>query len=125
MAILIGIVPSITARKGLAGRTKVGKAFEHYFRTGGHEKGSVLIRNRFESIAKNGVTLEDNARYEVGGAIAILVNTAPAVFVSIYISLMVSRSFSILWSLLSFILGSKIDFPEGSLLEIFLEQKLD
>lgn len=80
MALLVGILPSLTAHKGLAGRTKVVKAFEHYFRTDGHKKASILMKNRYETSAKNGVSVEDIARFEVGGAVAILVNTAPAVF---------------------------------------------
>lgn len=80
MAILVGFLPSVLARKGIAGRAKVAEAFEHYYQTGGHEEGSVLARNRYETSLKNGVSVKDIARYEVGGATAILVNTAPAAF---------------------------------------------
>ena len=80
MSILVGVLPSFTARKGLAARKRVAEAFEKYFRDGCQNEGSVLTRNRYETSAKNGVPIEDIARYEVGGAIAILVNTAPAVF---------------------------------------------
>lgn len=80
MTILVGFVPSITARKGIAGRTKVIKAFQHYFRTAGHKKGSILMRNRYEASAKYGIAEEDIAGFEVGGSIAILVNTVPAAF---------------------------------------------
>ncbi|KAA8567833.1 hypothetical protein EYC84_008288 [Monilinia fructicola] len=50
----------------------------------GHKEGSVLIQNRFATSAKNGVAIEDIARYEVGGSISILVNTTPAVFWLVY-----------------------------------------
>ena len=80
MALLIGILPSVTARKGLAGRAKVARAFEHYLNTDGHKQASILMKNRYETSAKNGVAIGDIARFEVGGSIAILVNTAPAVF---------------------------------------------
>ena len=80
MTILIGVLPSITARKGIAGRTKVAKAFEHYFRIEGHKQASILMRNRYETSARNGLDEQDIARYEVGGSIAILVNTVPAAF---------------------------------------------
>ena len=80
MAILLGILPSITAHKGIAGRAKVVKAFEQYLHNDGHKEGSVWMKNRYELSAGNGVSLEDIARFEVGGAVAILVNTAPAVF---------------------------------------------
>lgn len=80
MTILIGIAPSIMARKGLAGRAKVSAAFENYYRKGGHNKASILTKNRYEVSFKNGVPIADIARYEVGGSIAILVNTAPSAF---------------------------------------------
>ena len=80
MTLLVGILPSVTARKGLAGRGKVVRAFEHYLNTNGHEQASILMKNRYEASAKNGVPVTDIARFEVGGSVAILVNTAPAVF---------------------------------------------
>ena len=80
MALLVGILPAVTARKGLAGRAIVGKAFEQYFRADGHNHASVLMKNRYETSAKYGASVEEIARFEVGGAIAILVNTAPALF---------------------------------------------
>ena len=80
MALLVGILPSVTAHKGLAGRAKVVKAFEHYFNTHGHDSASILMKNRYETSAKNGISVTDIARFEVGGSVAILVNTAPAVF---------------------------------------------
>ena len=80
MALLVGILPSVTAHKGLAGRAKVAKAFEHYFNTNGHEQASILMKNRYETSANNGISVTDIARFEVGGSVAILVNTAPAVF---------------------------------------------
>ena len=80
MAFLIGFLPSVTAPQGLAGRGKLVKAFEHYLNTNGHEQASVLMKNRYEASAKNGVPVTDIARFEVGGSVAILVNTAPTVF---------------------------------------------
>lgn len=80
MALLVGILPSVTARKGLAGRAKVVKAFEHYFDTNGHRQASIPMKNRYDTSAKNGVSVKDIARFEVGGSVAVLANTAPAVF---------------------------------------------
>ncbi len=80
MSILVGFLPSITARKPIAARTKVAKAFEAYYRAGGVEKASALARLRYQAEINNGVPIEDIARYEVGGSIAIMVNTAPAAF---------------------------------------------
>ena len=73
-------MPSVTARKGRAGRAVLGKMFEEYFQRKGHESGSILVRGRYDTSTKNGIPLSDIARFEVGGAVAILVNTAPAAF---------------------------------------------
>ncbi|KAG7008470.1 cytochrome P450 monooxygenase [Physcia stellaris] len=80
MSILVGILPSIMARKGLTGRATVVKAFESYFLAGGHKQASVLMQNRFDTGARNGIAIKDIARFEIGGALALLVNTAPATF---------------------------------------------
>lgn len=80
MSILVGIMPSIVARKGLAGRAKVAKAFENYFQADGQKQASMLMQNRYETSARNGISVRDIANYEIGGALAILVNTAPAAF---------------------------------------------
>lgn len=80
MSILIGILPSLTARKPVAARNKVAKAFEKYYKTGGIKDASALAKKRYQAEVNNNVPLEDIARYEVGGSIAVLVNTAPAAF---------------------------------------------
>lgn len=80
MAILVGFLPSITARKHVAARAKVVQAFVEYYKAGGVEKASALAQKRYQVEADNNVSLEDIARYEVGGSIAVLVNTAPAAF---------------------------------------------
>ncbi|KAI2625674.1 cytochrome P450 [Hypoxylon sp. NC1633] len=83
MSILVGFLPSITARKPIAARIKVAEAFEKYYRAGGVEKASAFARYRYQSEINHDVPLEDIARYEVGGSIAVLVNTAPAAFWSL------------------------------------------
>ena len=80
MSILVGVLPSIMARKGLAGRATVAKAFESYFLAESHEQASVWTQNRYDVAAKHGIAIKDIARFEVGGALALLVNTAPAAF---------------------------------------------
>ena len=44
MSILVGVLPSITARKPIAARTKVAKAFEAYYEAGGVQKASALAQ---------------------------------------------------------------------------------
>ncbi|OKL60389.1 hypothetical protein UA08_04239 [Talaromyces atroroseus] len=80
MSILVGFLPSITARKSIAARAKVAKAFEAYYKAGGVHKASALAKKRYQVEIDNNLALEDIARFEVGGSIAILVNTAPAAF---------------------------------------------
>ena len=80
MSLLIGLAPSIMARRGVQGRKVVAEAFEEYFNRGGHKEASVLVQNRYDTSARNGISVPDIARYEVGAAIAMLANTAPAVF---------------------------------------------
>ena len=80
MPILVGFVPSIVARKGIAGREKVSAAFATYYRKGGHNKASPLTKYRYEISRRNGVSIEDTARYELGGSIALLLNTTPGAF---------------------------------------------
>ncbi|KAI9755372.1 MAG: Serine/threonine-protein phosphatase pp1 [Chaenotheca gracillima] len=82
--LLVNVMPRLTARKGFAGRAKVMNAFRDYFAEKGHEGGSQLIKNRYMTNSTNGLSLEDTAGFEVGGAIAILVNTTPAAFWMIF-----------------------------------------
>jgi cytochrome P450 len=80
LSILIGFLPRLIARKPVAARTKVAKAFERYYKAGGVQQASAFAKKRYQAEINNNVPLEDIARYEVGGSIAVLVNTAPAAF---------------------------------------------
>ena len=84
MAILVGVFPSITARKGMAGREIVAKAFEQYYQDDGLMTGSIFAKNRYEVAEKNGVALEDIAKLEVGGVTALVANSSPAAFWTIF-----------------------------------------
>ena len=78
--ILIDRMPSLTARKACQARNLVGDAFRLYFEAKHHEYGSTLVQNRYDTSMQNKISVKDIARVEVGNKIAILVNTAPAVF---------------------------------------------
>lgn len=80
MQILVGFLPSITARKPVAARAKAIRAFEKYYEAGGIDKASAYARNRHNVEVKNKFPPEDRARSSVGGTIALLVNTVPSVF---------------------------------------------
>lgn len=80
MSILVGFLPSITARKPVAARTKVAQAFERYYKVGGVEQASAYAKNRYQVEVNNKFPLRDTALSSVGGTIALLVNTVPALF---------------------------------------------
>ena len=76
----MNFLPSLVAAKACRGRHIVSQAFLEYFRNKGHESGSALVNIRHIVSTKNKIPLADIARYEVGGSIAILINTSPALF---------------------------------------------
>ena len=80
LILMMNALPSVIARRGYHGRAVLAKMFEAYFRQGAHESGSILVQTRCQTSKKNGIPLADIARFEVGGALAILLNTAPALF---------------------------------------------
>jgi cytochrome P450 len=73
-------LPSFLARESIEARERIARAFTPYFEARAHNEGSALVRARYEHSHEHGVPLEDIARSEVGGAIAILSNTSPATF---------------------------------------------
>ena len=78
--ILINRLPSMTARKAYRARERMALAFRLYFEAGNHDFGSILVQNRYNSSVRNRVSVEDIARFEIGNSLALLINTAPAVF---------------------------------------------
>ncbi|KAL8940751.1 MAG: hypothetical protein Q9211_002132 [Gyalolechia sp. 1 TL-2023] len=78
--ILINRLPSLTARKACRARDLVGDALRHYFEAKHHEYGSTLVQNRYNTSKQHKASVGDIARFEVGNTLAVLVNTAPAVF---------------------------------------------
>lgn len=80
MALILAPLPSLFARQGVSARTTVARAFHSYLCQNHHLSGSTLVRSRVDVSSRNGVPLEDTARFEVGLAIAVLVNTTPAAF---------------------------------------------
>ncbi|KAF2449065.1 cytochrome P450 [Karstenula rhodostoma CBS 690.94] len=55
-----------------------------YFKEGGHEGGSALIKARYAHSMSHKISVEDIARFEIAGAIAILINTSPTYFWQVY-----------------------------------------
>ncbi|EHK21869.1 uncharacterized protein TRIVIDRAFT_230790 [Trichoderma virens Gv29-8] len=80
MKMLVSPFPEITAKDSIQARDKVTKVLGDYFANGYHEKGSGLAKARFDYSVKNNVPLADIGRFEIGGTIAILVNTLPSCY---------------------------------------------
>lgn len=78
--LILNFLPPLSARNGFRGRKIVSKAFLEYFQNNSHESGSNLVQTRYNTSIRNKIPVADIARFEVGGAIAILINTAPTIF---------------------------------------------
>ncbi|EEP80138.1 conserved hypothetical protein [Uncinocarpus reesii 1704] len=80
MLMLAAPFPSYTARKHILARDKVTKALEKYFAERHFDHGSKVAKARFDTSVRNKVALPDIGRFEIGGTVAILTNTYPAVY---------------------------------------------
>lgn len=80
MLMLVAPFPAFTAKKYLDEREKVAKALGVYFSERHFEHGSGLAKARFDYSVKNNVACADIGRFEIGGTIAILLNTLPSVY---------------------------------------------
>ena len=78
--LLVKIFPTVTARRGYNGRDTVFRAIKHYLECRHFENSSDLMKVRHYAAAKNGLSLDDEARFEFANAIGVLVNTAPTTF---------------------------------------------
>ena len=79
--------PKLIAPNGYHGREAVVKGFVSYFENHLHEQGSPLVKARYEANKMYDVPLEDIARFESSLTIALLVNTVPATFWSLFLVL--------------------------------------
>jgi cytochrome P450 len=72
------------AKGSLEARELIVKAFERYFKEGGPEEGSALIKARYDHSVEYNISVNDIARFEIGGAVANVANTGPAAFWVVY-----------------------------------------
>lgn len=79
--------PKFIAPKGYHGREAVVKAFVDYFERHLYKEGSPLVKARYKANMMYNVSLEDLARFESSLAVALLVNTAPAAFWTLFLVL--------------------------------------
>ncbi len=77
--LLLGIAPSITARKGYQARIRFAKALDKYFDEGGPETGSDLIKARWEGHCRYGAG-KYSGLFELGNLVGLLVNATPTLF---------------------------------------------
>ncbi|KAL8635120.1 MAG: hypothetical protein Q9228_007358, partial [Teloschistes exilis] len=77
--ILLGVLPSITARKGYQARQRFTKAMTEYFNDNGPETGSDLIRARWAGNVKYNVA-QYSGKFEIGDLIGVLINATPSFF---------------------------------------------
>ncbi|ESZ90837.1 hypothetical protein SBOR_8782 [Sclerotinia borealis F-4128] len=76
---------NIMASKAIRGRTEVMNGFKRYFSSGAYLEGSVLIKARYELLVdKTDNTNTDVAKHETLNDIAVLSNTIPTAFWTIF-----------------------------------------
>lgn len=79
--------PKLIAPKGYHGREAVVKGFVDYFENQLQEGGSPLVKARYKANRMYDVSSGDLARFESSLTIALLVNTAPATFWTLFLVL--------------------------------------
>ncbi|KAL8948350.1 MAG: hypothetical protein Q9222_005460 [Ikaeria aurantiellina] len=77
--ILLGLAPSVTARKGYRARIKFTTALDAYFADDGPATGSDLIKARWTNNVKYGAA-KYASRFEIGDLIGVLINATPTFF---------------------------------------------
>lgn len=83
--LLVNIMPHMTVSVGYKGRQRVFDAIEYYLRNGGLEnESSGLVRARCNANRKYNIPTRDIAHFEIGNAVAAVVNTTPATFWNLY-----------------------------------------
>ncbi len=82
MILALKLFPGLLARNSIAAREVLVQAITRYYRANHHNQGSFLVKSRFEhSTVQHKISdIADVARFELGGAFAILSNTIPAAF---------------------------------------------
>ncbi|KAL8662900.1 MAG: hypothetical protein Q9202_004322 [Teloschistes flavicans] len=77
--IMLGVLPSITARKGYRARIRFTEALNEYFNNNGPETGSDMIKARWAVNVKYNMAKYAGC-FEIGDLIGVLVNASPCFF---------------------------------------------
>lgn len=80
MLLVIGILPSITACKSSAGRTRIAQASKPSNLDGNHHQASAFAKALHDINVKHGLPVELNAEFEAVKAVAFIRITSLAVF---------------------------------------------
>lgn len=80
---LPGILPSILAPRAVAGREAVVRAMNQYYASGGHHHASQLTMARYTAL-KGTMNISDIARSECVHGLAIITNSVPAAFWTVW-----------------------------------------
>lgn len=78
--LLSGIKPEYLAPKAYEGREVLAENLGRYLKSGGYKQASALIQAGVDSNTRNGVSIEDQGRFEITTCIALLVNTVVTAF---------------------------------------------
>ena len=81
--LLTGLMPKVLASRAYRGRERVARAFEQYFANKDQEQGSDLVKARLR-ILQSDINSEDIARFESVNGIAILSNSVPTAFWTLF-----------------------------------------
>ena len=82
--IMMNLVPSVSARKGIQARKLITDALIKYFQSGALANGSLYARSRYASAEKHNVPLIDIARFETVTLIGTLTSTIRTVTWMLY-----------------------------------------
>ncbi|KAJ7267023.1 cytochrome P450 [Mycena haematopus] len=78
--LLMNIMPSVTARKGYAGRERLVSALADYLEAGTYKTASKIVQERVALALQHGWTLRATARSELSFLFAGIVNTTTSTF---------------------------------------------
>ena len=79
-SLLLPVVPWLIARKAYEARQRLFDALNRYFTSNWREDASELIKARYDAFKKASTPIDVIARYEMGNSLAVMINTAPAIF---------------------------------------------
>lgn len=80
LTLLMGIFPSVLARRSLKACDKLVTELHRYFEDNKNDDASVFLKQRMKHNADFGISMADTAHTEVGQIAAGIVNTAPCAF---------------------------------------------